>query len=113
MTNENIKAGAEIHAGDFGYSIGTQEDYEAFVKVRNKSLAEARLKELFEYAFPPSLNDSALVKLSADKFAELLVNECINVIQKDLDENPQEHDAFQQAMYHATLLLKEKFGVEQ
>lgn len=33
-----IKAGAEIHAGDGGYSVGNQEDYEAFVSIRNKSL---------------------------------------------------------------------------
>lgn len=35
---ENIKAGADIHAGDGGYGIGTQEKYEEFVKVRNQSL---------------------------------------------------------------------------
>ena len=31
-----IKAGAEIHAGDGGYSLGTQAAYEEFVKQRNK-----------------------------------------------------------------------------
>lgn len=36
--NDNIKAGADIHAGDFGYSIGTQEKYEEFVKRRNQSM---------------------------------------------------------------------------
>jgi hypothetical protein len=36
--NENIKAGAEIHAGDGGYSEGTQEKYDEFVKTRNQSL---------------------------------------------------------------------------
>ena len=34
--NENIKAGAELHAGDGGYSIGTQEKYDEFVKARNR-----------------------------------------------------------------------------
>lgn len=34
--NERIKAGADIHAGDGGYSEGTKEGYEAFVKTRNK-----------------------------------------------------------------------------
>ena len=38
--NKQIKAGADIHAGDGGYSEGTQEQYDAFVKVRNKSLAQ-------------------------------------------------------------------------
>lgn len=33
----NIKAGAEIHAGDGGYREGTKEGYEAFVKARNYS----------------------------------------------------------------------------
>jgi len=42
---EKIKAGANIHAGDGGYSIGTKEAYEAFVKIRNKSLEETRDKE--------------------------------------------------------------------
>lgn len=36
---KNIKAGADIHAGDGGYSEGNLEDYEAFVAIRNKSLA--------------------------------------------------------------------------
>lgn len=31
----HIMAGAEIHSGDGGYSIGTQEKYEEFVKKRN------------------------------------------------------------------------------
>lgn len=34
---DNIKAGAEINAGDGGYSEGTKEGYEAFVKLRNAS----------------------------------------------------------------------------
>ena len=32
--NEQIKAGADIHAGDGGYSIGTQEKYEEFARAR-------------------------------------------------------------------------------
>jgi hypothetical protein len=42
----NLKAGAEIHAGDGGYSIGTQEAHDAFVKVRNQSLWESTNEEL-------------------------------------------------------------------
>jgi len=34
--NENIKAGSEIHAGDGGYQLSTQEKYEAFVAERNQ-----------------------------------------------------------------------------
>jgi hypothetical protein len=33
--NEQIKKGADIHSGDGGYSIGTQERYEEFAKNRN------------------------------------------------------------------------------
>lgn len=44
--NENIKAGADIHAGDGGYSIGTQEKYDAFVKIRNESLSKPRVKDV-------------------------------------------------------------------
>jgi tRNA A37 threonylcarbamoyladenosine biosynthesis protein TsaE len=41
--NENIKAGADIHAGDGGYSEGTKEGYEAFVKARNSSKGKPTL----------------------------------------------------------------------
>jgi len=34
----NIKAGADIHAGDGGYEISTQEKYEEFVKMRNYNI---------------------------------------------------------------------------
>jgi hypothetical protein len=40
--NDNIKAGADIHAGDGGYSEGTKEAYEEFAKHRNESLALAK-----------------------------------------------------------------------
>ena len=36
--NENIKAGADLHAGDGGYSIGTQEKYEEFARRRMNQL---------------------------------------------------------------------------
>ena len=34
-------AGAKIHAGDGGYGIGTQENYDAFVKARNYPISGA------------------------------------------------------------------------
>lgn len=34
--NEQLKTAADMHAGDGGYSEGTKEGYEAFVKARNK-----------------------------------------------------------------------------
>jgi len=36
VEDENIKAGAEIHAGDGGYEIGTQEAFDEFAKKRNE-----------------------------------------------------------------------------
>ena len=34
---KKIKAGADIHAGDGGYELGTKEEYEAFVEKRMES----------------------------------------------------------------------------
>lgn len=39
LTNEQLAqvvAGAEVNSGDGGYSLGTQKDYEEFVKIRNQ-----------------------------------------------------------------------------
>ena len=36
--NDTIKAGADIHAGDGGYSIGTEEGYEHICKKRSVAL---------------------------------------------------------------------------
>ena len=41
--NQLIKAGADIHADDGGYSEGTKEGYEAFVKARNASRCKPTL----------------------------------------------------------------------
>ena len=74
--NENIKAGADIHAGDGGYGIGTKENYEAFVKVRNKSLAQARIKELAKQSglwFVTQREDLI------NDFAELIIKECVDI----------------------------------
>jgi hypothetical protein len=73
--NEQIKAGADIHAGDGGYSEGTREAYEAFVKERNYSIGKARIKMLAEQS---ELN-LELQSLKVEKFAELIVRECVNV----------------------------------
>ena len=84
--NKQIKAGADIHAGDGGYSEGTQEGYDAFVKVRNKSLAQGRIRDLAEqsgFRSDVTVSDGNGVHIvtkteqSLDKFAELIVKECI------------------------------------
>ena len=77
--NEQIKAGADIHAGDGGYSEGTQEQYDAFVKVRNKSLAQGRIRDLAEQAttyIEPTANSGEGWIFDKQKFAELIVREC-------------------------------------
>jgi hypothetical protein len=38
-----------------------------------------RIKELYLHAFPPSLNDSTVCRMSAEKFAEMIVKECAEV----------------------------------
>lgn len=83
VMTDQIKAGAEIHAGDGGYSIGTREKYEEFVKVRNRSLGEARIRNLAEqaggYVSLSYEHDSKLILSGEDivqKFAELIIREC-------------------------------------
>lgn len=41
----NIKAGADIHAGAGGYSEGTKEGYEAFVKLRKDNIIKSLAQE--------------------------------------------------------------------
>ena len=60
-----------------------------------------RIKELYLHAFPPSLNDSTVCRMSAEKFAELIVKECADFLKDKLDD----HFAAEQ--------LEEHFGVEE
>ena len=110
--NKQIKAGADIHAGDGGYSEGTQEQYDAFVKVRNKSLAQGRIRDLAEQAgFKVNWQheDVQAIKMARfEKFAELIVRECANMAesfhhhQYDFTGNLELHE-----------FIKEHFGVEE
>ena len=63
-----------------------------------------RIKELYLHAFPPSLNDSTIVQMSAEKFAELIVRECLLVTKK------QYNDTLPWGGVEDT--IKEHFGVE-
>jgi hypothetical protein len=78
--NENIKAGADIHAGDGGYQLGTQEEYDEFVKKRNQSLAELEdpFKEIADKAHF-NIYHSPMWKPTAHRFAEMIVKECVQV----------------------------------
>ena len=44
-TNENITAGAHIMAGDGGYSIGTKEEYDEFVKLREANMVDKSVRK--------------------------------------------------------------------
>jgi len=89
--NEIIKAGADINAGDGGYSIGTEEKYNEFAKGRNQSMGKMRIKELAlqsanEIAdlFSTGFFDDRMINDVAEinkKFAELIVQECIDKIE--------------------------------
>lgn len=105
--NEQIKAGADIHAGDGGYQVGTQEKYDAFVKVRNMSLGKMRIRELaeqsgLEYNFDPMLS------LKYEKFAELIIHECIQAA------GPEDSytDEWFKAKVNSVANIKRHFGIE-
>ena len=106
--NNNIKAGADIHAGDGGYSEGTKEKYDEFVKGRNQSLGKMRIKELKEQAMEwvPNMADpdTKIRLLNAEKFAELIVRECARVYW-NIDDG-EIHGQYVNA-------LKQHFGVEE
>lgn len=44
----NLREGAELHSGDGGYSIGTQEGYEAFTKKRNFEILHGAPEKIYE-----------------------------------------------------------------
>jgi hypothetical protein len=101
----NIKAGADIHAGDGGYSVGTKEKYDEFVKGRNQSLGKARIRELAEQAttyIEPTSNSGEGWIFDKEKFAELIVLECATVIEKNL---------FQGIGWNTSRAVKRHFGI--
>ena len=83
-----------------------------------------RIRELYLHAFPPSLNDSTVCQMSAEKFAELIVKECDYLIQqqvslkyKDGWEQCGLSDDWAGGHYGASILsrtvIKQHFGVEE
>lgn len=80
---DTIKVGADIHAGDGGYSIGTQQEYDEFVKVRNQSLTNMRIEELMYRAGLTAQGCwdklDAYDKQAMEKFAHLIVKECADI----------------------------------
>jgi hypothetical protein len=110
--NDNIKVGADIHAGDGGYSLGTKEKYDEFVKGRNQSLGKMRIRELAEEAttyIEPTSNSGEGWIFDKEKFAELIVKECCDVLQTETIR----HDGYgyNQGFLHKK--IKQHFGVEE
>jgi hypothetical protein len=106
--NDNIKIGADINAGDGGYSEGTQEKYDEFAKGRNQSLGKMRIKQLKEQAMEwvPNMADpdTKIRLLNAEKFAELIVRECAGV----------GYDAsYYECALNVSNKIKEHFGIEE
>lgn len=95
--NENIKAGADIHAGAGGYSEGTKEGYEAFVKARNDSVKfkmNDRFKELKKQAVNFCLDRGTsrgnLSEEVSEKLTELIIEDCRNVLSEVYHNTPLE-----------------------
>jgi hypothetical protein len=109
MINQII-AGADIHAGDGGYSEGTQEKYDEFVKVRNQSLGKMRIKELMKKAGTDTSGKWMGVE-HAEKFAELIVRECLNIVEKN--ESDMHYDNGMYPVHPTVCEIREHFGVEE
>ena len=115
--NENIKIGGDIHAGDGGYSLGTQEKYDEFVKGRNQSLGKARIKELMSEAGTDTSGKWMGIE-HAEKFAELIIRDCMEVISdgrfSDSECEGNSHRiSYNNGRYDASLDIKKHFGVEE
>ena len=98
--NDNIKTGADINAGDGGYSEGTQEKYDEFVKGRNPG--KMRIKELAIQSGLPTALDYHQKRY--EKFAELIVRECMKLNSKELSIT---------AIERLLPLYREHFGIEE
>jgi len=71
-----------------------------------------RIKELAEQA--TEYNEQTLTGwLNPEKFAELIVRECLGIINKEHDEGIDRHGDYQLALYEAYREIKEHFGVEE
>ena len=113
----NIKAGADIHAGDGGYTEGTQEEYERFVKIRNQSLNKARIREFEKQSGLEIYGLGARREkweATIDKFAKLVAMECVSVVENLSpgydDYRNQIEDSFRSDCVDQ---IKQHFGVEE
>ena len=73
-----------------------------------------RIRELYLHAFPPSLNDSTVCRMSAEKFAELIVKECIGCCEQVIsDPVPKSVDTWLNGGSQCIDQIKKHFGVEE
>ena len=91
--NENVNAGADINAGDGGYSLGTQEEYNEFANQRNRmsgrirDIERASGLEIYGLGAKRDMWEATL-----EKFAGLIVKECaVAFHQTRLVDTPIEH----------------------
>ena len=107
--NDNIKAGADIHSGNGGYSVGTKEKYDEFVKGRNQSLGKMRIKELINKV-RTDVSGKWVGIDNVEVLAELIVRECAGLFPNVYVEieNEYGHTPVIAADY-----IKKHFGVEE
>ena len=113
--NDNTKAGADMMAGDGGYSIGTKEKYDEFVKMRNQNLGTVHIQELAEQASDAVAGSAFSMSKYNEKFAELIVRECTSEIRKQ--GNGASYDdwdrGYEAGLISAINCLHKHFGVEE
>ena len=107
--NDNIKAGADIHSGDGGYSVGTKEKYDEFIKGRNQSLGKMRVKALINKV-GTDVSGKWVGIDNVEVLAELIVRECAGLFPNVYVEieNEYGHTPVIAADY-----IKKHFGVEE
>jgi hypothetical protein len=124
--SKNIKAGAEIMAGDGGYSESTREKYEAAVEARIKSIEtninlmkkEKMNERIREVWIKAAREDSGpdnwdTQEQFIEKFAELIVQECATSIANDTTNYQGEGMmAYYQGVQDAVKVIRKHFGVE-
>lgn len=103
----NIKAGANVNSDDGGYSIGTQEKYEEFVKLRNGTMTPME-KLMYDSGLTAqgcwdqmdSYDKEAIMK-----FAELIVREC----EKSIKSVPTHFEAQDKIIVECLKSIRETF----
>jgi hypothetical protein len=107
--NDNIKAGADIHSGDGGYSVGTKEKYDEFIKGRNQSLGKMRVKALINKV-GTDVSGKWVGIDNVELLAELIVKECAGLFPNVYVEI---EDEYGHTPVIAADYIKKHFGVEE